>query len=92
MTDNKVFTIQRNLRVGKMSIIESVGSKEKYLIAMTRNPKSCPINFLSIDWGGRMLPQSIVLNRCEDEIADRAAKQNKSPAVCCCIILKNSNV
>ena len=90
MTDNKLFSIQRNLRVGKISIIDSVASKEKYLIAMTRNPKSCPINFLSIDWGGRMLPQSIVLNRCEDEIADRAAKQNKSPAGCDCEIVYDS--
>ena len=90
MTDNKVFSIQRNLRAGRLSIIDSVASKEKYLIAMTKNPKSCPINFMSIDWGGRMLAQSSVLNRCEDEIADRAAKQNKSPAGCECEIVYDS--
>lgn len=90
MADNKIFSIQRNFKAGKLSIIDSLGTNEKYLIAMTRNPKSCPINFLTVDWGGRMLSQSQILNKCEDGIAERATRQNKSPAGCDCEIVYDS--
>ena len=90
MTDNKIFSIQRNFKAGRLSIIDSLGTHERYLIAMTRNPKSCPINFLSVDWGGRNMPQSNTLNKCEDGIAERAARQNKSPAGCDCEIVFDS--
>lgn len=90
MTDNKFFSIKHNLNRSKQSIIDTVASKDKYLIAMIRDPKSCPINYMSIDWGARLQPQSIVLNRCEDQVADRVAKQNKSPAGCDCEIVFDS--
>jgi len=90
MTDNKIFTITRNFKVGKISIIDTLGTNPKYLIAMTKNPKTCPINFMSVDWGGTMLPQSNTLNKCEDGIAERAARQNVSPAGCKCEIVYDS--
>lgn len=90
MTDNKFFSIKRTLKAGKISVIDSLGNHEKFLIAMTRNPKVCPIMFSTMDWGGRMFPQSTTLNRCEDAIAERAARQNKSPAGCDCEIIYDS--
>jgi len=90
MTDNKFFSIKHNLNRSQQSIIDTVGSKEKYLIAMIRDPKSCPINYMSVDWGARIQSQSIVLNRCEDQVAERVARQNKSPAGCDCEIVFDS--
>jgi hypothetical protein len=87
MTDNKFFSIKRNLDVGRVSVIDTVGDPEKYFIAMTKNPKTCPINYMRTSGGSRFLTQSNILNRCEDEIADRALKQNKSPAGCECEIV-----
>lgn len=90
MTENKIFTVERNLAGNKTSIISSLGNHEKYLIAMTKNPKSCLIDYMRVDWGPRMFPQSRLLNRCEDVIAELAAKQNKSPAGCECEIVYDS--
>jgi hypothetical protein len=87
MTDNKFFSIKRNLDVGRVSVIDTVGDPEKYYIAMTKNPKTCPINYMRTSSGNRFMTQSNILNRCEDEIADRALKQNKSPAGCECEIV-----
>jgi hypothetical protein len=90
MTDNKFFTLTQNFRAGRLSIIDSLGNHEKYLIAITKNPKICPINFRSVDWGGRMMPQSNTLNKCEDGVAERVIRQNKSPAGCECEIIYDS--
>jgi hypothetical protein len=51
MTDNKIFSITRNLKGSRVSIIDSLGTHPKYLISMTKNPKTCPINFMNVDWG-----------------------------------------
>jgi hypothetical protein len=90
MNENKLFTIERNLAGNRVSIISSLSNHEKYLIAMTKNPKSCPIDYMRVDWGSRMFPQSRLLNRCEDLIAEQATKQNKSPAGCECEIVYDS--
>ena len=90
MTDNKIFSITRNFKAGRISIIDSLGTHPKYLISMTKNPKTCPIIFMNVDWGGAMLPQSNTLNKCEDGIAERAARQNVSPAGCNCEIVYDS--
>jgi len=90
MTENKFFRIQRNTNNGRFSIINTIPGKEKYIVVMIKNPNICQINYMRTDSGGRMMAQSRVLNQCEDEVADRVAKQNKNPAGCECEVVFDS--
>jgi hypothetical protein len=90
MTDNKFFSIKRSLSNGQASIIDTIGGQGMYLVAMTKNPKICPINFMQVSSGGSRMGQAGLLNRCEDGIAERAARRNLSPAGCNCEIIYDS--
>ena len=93
MSDYKFFTIKRRMggQAATVSIIDTVGEKEKYLVAMTKNPKICPFNYSMVDWGGRGMGQSRVLNRCEDIATEAATKEGKNPAGCECEIIFDSS-
>lgn len=90
MNQYKFFSIKHNFFAGKLSIIDTIPSKDGYLIAMTKNPRVCPNNFMRIDWGHRSMSQSPVLNKCEDSNVSLAVKNGQSPEGCECEIVYDS--
>ena len=52
MSEYKFFNLQRNFRGGKASISETVLGKDRYFVAWVKNPRICPADWVSVDWGG----------------------------------------
>ena len=91
MSQYKFFNIKHNASGGKISIIDTVPSKEKYLIAMVKNPRICPSNYIRFDWGPRIFSiQTSTLNKCEDANFNFATKRGLSPEGCECEIIYDS--
>ncbi|MFZ4055942.1 MAG: caspase family protein, partial [Polynucleobacter sp.] len=92
MSEYKFFNLQRNFQGGKASISETVAGKDRYFVAWVKNPKICPADQVSVDWGGVFLTQGKALNQCEDTVTKRVVTVlNKNPAGCECEIVYNSH-
>ena len=92
MSEYKFFNLQRNFQGGKASISETVLGKDRYFVAWVKNPKICPADQVSVDWGGVFLTQGKALNQCEDAVTKRVVTVlNKNPAGCECEIVYNSH-
>ena len=92
MSEYKFFNLEQRLGGNRSTIAETVGGKDKYFVALVKNPKICPSDWGAIDWGGSWLTQTRVLNRCEDEVIKRVVTVlDKNPAGCECEIVYNSH-
>ncbi len=92
MSEYKFFNLQRNVQGVKASIAETVLGKDRYFVAWVKNPKICPADWVSVDWGGVFLTQGKALNQCEDAVTKRVVTVlNKNPAGCECEIAYNSH-
>ena len=92
MSEYKFFNLQRNFQPVKASIAETVLGKDRYFVAWVKNPKICPADWVSVDWGGVFLTPGKALNQCEDAVTKRVVTVlNKNPAGCECEIVYNSH-
>jgi len=92
MSEYKFFNLQRSFQGGKASISETVAGKDRFFVAWVKNPKICPADQVSVDWGGVFLTQGKALNQCEDTVTKRVVTVlNKNPAGCECEIVYNSH-
>lgn len=88
MGDYKFFNL--TFKSINSSIKEFVSGKDKFSIAMIKNPNICPVNRMDFGGGGKTFQStSWALNKCEDSAIAAALKQNKNPQGCECEIIYN---